>query len=183
MLLTITAALLNVTFFPYIYLPRPYIRLPIVKSGFRCVNLPDKAVLTITIDTAGRAYYSHSDPAVQAAAICAMAARYGIRFSPAQLAELRKLPYLGLDVRLLPAYLTAPTRQQLLLSGIPNAATNDQLTECILTARATSIRMLNSAPYINLEADGRTRAADIKRFTRTLQQQCLNRFYIRHLYY
>jgi hypothetical protein len=52
---------------------------------------------------------------------------------------------------------------------------------CVVTGRQSNIRLLNSAPYVVLNADGRTQMADIKRFVHALQRQNIHRFYARYL--
>ncbi|MCC3158349.1 hypothetical protein LJ737_13960 [Hymenobacter sp. 15J16-1T3B] len=160
----------------------PHVHLPVLNSGVsRC--MPDKGSIVISMDAAGRSYFSADSRSIQTATIQQLANRHNVHFSAAQQRELAQLPYLGMDVRQLPAYLSLPSyaRPQQALSGLPYNYSNDQLTACVITGRQSNIRLLNSAPYIVLNADSRTQMADIKRFMRTLQRQHLYRFYVRHL--
>lgn len=155
----------------------PPVQLPYLNRGQPC--LPDKGAVAISVDAAGRFYFSNDTRAVQTATIRQLAARYGVRFTRHQLTELEQLPYLGMDVRQLPAYLVLPLPERRLqrLTGLPHSYHNDQLTACLLLARRTHIEQLSSAPYVVLRADAQTTAADVKQFMHVLQRHHLNRFY------
>ncbi|KAA9332427.1 hypothetical protein F0P96_13215 [Hymenobacter busanensis] len=156
----------------------PYLLLPSTTERSYCG--PETNILTISLDKTNKVYFSHDSKSVQAAAIRQVAAKRGVYFTIFQQRELVKIPYLGMDVRKLPAYLSLPDyeRRKITLLGIPCSEGDNQLSECITAARAEALRGFDRMPLISIRTDYRLPYARIKNLFRNLQGLHLYRYYL-----
>lgn len=156
----------------------PYVRVPI--TSFKHTNgLRESHSLTLSIDSENRIYIAADNEKLQTAIIEQVAQQHRIRFTSAQLSELRKMSFLSQDIRRLPAWLTASTiERQQLPSGIPAMPGNDQLSEYIAVSISASLTLFDKPIFFTLRADERLTAAQIKYVISLLQRQGINRFHV-----
>ena len=136
--------------------------------------------MIISVDANRSIYFSHGSRAIQTEVVRRVAARHKVSLTKPQLLELQKQPFVGLDVRYLPAYLAlAPQeRHQIQLLGIPNNQLHDELADYISLARTVTLEQTGYNSYAVLELDKNLPAGDVKRIVRTLQQQGIRRPFI-----
>lgn len=171
-LLAALSCLLGV-YAPFNYEPTPAINLPFTHNQSSGCFLPDGPGIVISADNVKRVYFSHPNRAIQTETIRRVAARHGVGLNARQLAELRHIPFIGLEVQQLPQYLalSAQERQQLALPGIPTDDENNQLAEYIVVSRAVTLERADYNPYVVLEIDKNLAAVTVKRIMQTLRQQ------------
>jgi biopolymer transport protein ExbD len=152
---------------------------PPTSSGSAC--LPFRTHCIVTISQSGQLYFSTDNAALQAAVVTQVAGAHGIQLSARQRQQLQQLPYVGLDIRQMPALLALPTWQErtaLLKAGIPQPDQSEQLTEYIETTnRLTSAPDAVPALWI-IRADRRVSYCQFRQVARLLQQRNTDRIFL-----
>ncbi|MBC6607278.1 hypothetical protein H8B13_10650 [Hymenobacter sp. BT188] len=159
-------------------LPEPYVQLT-SSSGSGCLKIPEGRLGVISIDKQKRLYFSFDEP-YQSEIIKRVAARRKVRFTTDQLVELDKMPFLSMDIRYLPEYLSLPVyqRNNIDLSGIPSRLDNhidDQLAEYIAAAHSVLHYKNGLYPFFSIWADANLESHEVQRVICLLQQHNVNR--------
>ncbi|MBO0360049.1 biopolymer transporter ExbD [Hymenobacter sp. BT186] len=152
----------------------PSVDLP-TSSGFICI--PESEYYDITINKYHKLFFSIRDEPYRTAIIEQVAALHGVMFTSSQRQELRRMPYMGIDVRRLPEYFAASRAQRytLLKTGIPAS----QLGEYIDATRSTYMKRAGKSSFCFLRADKKTSFAAVKPIMHLLQQRKIKHFNIR----
>lgn len=116
--------------------------------------------------------------AVQAATIQAVAQRHGVTFTPSQIASLKDLPFLATNVENLPALLslTEFERSKRIRNQAITPLSEQQLMECIATAKTETNTRWRKPLYMFLQIDANTKMGQFERLTDMLQTLGNNRF-------
>ncbi|RSK36185.1 hypothetical protein [Hymenobacter metallilatus] len=134
--------------------------------------------IRITEDVAGRIYMYAKYPSAQSSYVEYVAAQQGIQLNAAQRRELLSLPYIGLPVKLLPAYLNIPVadRKQVVQVGIP-------VHELSAYIEAAKLKAPELNPFYGpfgvrcyLRLDERMAASQVKQVFRLFEQRGIHRF-------
>ncbi|GAB2474594.1 hypothetical protein GCM10011375_24330 [Hymenobacter qilianensis] len=141
--------------------------------------MPEGRLGIISIDKQKRLYFSFDEP-YQSEIIKRVAARRRVRFTATQLAELDKMPFLFMDVRQLPWYLSLSLlkRNNITLLGIPSRLDNDvddQLAECIAAAQSALHDKNGLYPFFSIRADANLEFHEVQRVFTLLQKHNVNR--------
>ena len=157
----------------------PAIDLPFTRNQSSGCTLLDGPGIVISAGADRRIYFKHDNRSVQTETVRRVAARHGIRLDARQLAELRQLAYIGLEVQQLPQYLALPPqeRQHSKLLGIPNDSSSDELAEYVAVSRAVTLNGAHYSPAIVLELDKNLSIGTVKRIMHTLRQQGIRQCY------
>lgn len=153
-------------------------------GGFQCgppnyaavISLNLKNQLSFSVPEIDRE--PHHGLEIQVKAIQQVAARRGIEFTPSQLATLRTLPFLALDIAQLPRFLSlsAVERSKLLNSQKLNPLTKEQLIECITAAKTSAISSVGIPLHLALKVDAEVKSPQIMHLIDLLQANGTNRF-------
>lgn len=165
---------------PFNYEPAPIVNLPFTRNQSSGCYLFDGPGVVIRADAAERLYFSHYNRAIQTETIRRVAAQHGVQLNNPQLAELRKLAYLGLDAHYLPAYLalSAQERQQIKLLGFSVDAGHNELAEYLAVSRTVALEQTAyHRPYVVLAFDKDLPMGTVRHIMRILQQQGIHRCY------
>ncbi|GAB3828293.1 biopolymer transporter ExbD [Hymenobacter jeollabukensis] len=143
-------------------------------------SLPDKGVLTITIDKDKRVFFSSDSQPVKLKALETVGAKYGQSFSDKEKKQFSLLPDFGLEAQQIKGFVNLPAEQRKAFKqpGIPTDSLNNQLAEWVMAARSANISVLNTAPYIAIKGDGLADVPTVKKVIKILQEKNLNRFYL-----
>ncbi|WP_227761699.1 ExbD/TolR family protein [Hymenobacter sp. 15J16-1T3B] len=143
-------------------------------------SLPDKGVLTITIDKDKRVFFSSDSQPVKMKALETVGAKYGQSFSDKEKKQFSLLPDFGLEAQQIKGFVNLPAEQRKAFKqpGIPTDSLNNQLAEWVIAARSANISVLNTAPYIAIKGDGLADVPTVKKVIKILQEKNLNRFYL-----
>lgn len=174
--LLLVACILLLSSARFAFPSQPAVRISTVAS-WQCVLEEGPAPLTISCD-AQRRLYVQFDDSMQAAMIERVAARHGLCLTSRQLSAAADMPYVGLPMRQLPAYLnlTALQRRQVPLSGISATAANNELREYIQVAQELTQQEYRRRGRIALRLYGQLSGADVQSLIRLLQAQSINRY-------
>lgn len=115
---------------------------------------------------------------IQTAAIKNVAAHHGITFTPYQLAELKSLPFLAVDVKQLPQLLSLPYNRRIQASTFATFGrlTEGQLEECIIASRDVARRRFQRPIVISLRVDAEAKTGKMMRIIDALQSNHISRF-------
>jgi biopolymer transport protein ExbD len=156
--------------------PEPLVELP-TSSG---VCVPSLITYDITIDKDNRIYFSIEDKKIQAAVIQHVASQHTVRLNKQQFQELNKLPYIGMDVRLLPAALAMPRiKRYSLQQGLPCTTSNNQLSELIGVARILYPTLTGRTISCAIRIDKRVPFAQVRTLIKILEHHNVTRFSIK----
>ena len=152
----------------------PYVQLPMA-STTSC--FPERHSLILSIDSRNRFYIAASEEKLQTAIIQQVAQQNCIYFTPAQLKELRKMPFLSQNIRQLPTWLLASkVERQLQPLGIPAVANEDQVSEFVAASTTVCEALYGKPIYFTLRADKSLTAVQVLKMVDLLQKQGINRF-------
>jgi biopolymer transport protein ExbD len=143
-------------------------------------RLPDKGVLTLTIDKDKRVFFSTESQQVKIKALEQVGAKYGVSFDDRQKKQFALLPDFGVPAQQLPSFLNmrGDQRKQVRQPGIPTDSLNNQLIEWVMAARSANINVFGTAPYIAIKGDGTADVPTVKNVIKILQEKNMNRFYL-----
>ncbi|MCR5886918.1 hypothetical protein LRS06_03830 [Hymenobacter sp. J193] len=111
---------------------------------------PPGKVLLISLDAQNRCYLSVEGQETQTAVIKAVAQQHGIRFTPAQLHKMQRLPFISQDIHRLPAWLSASAAEQY---AFPKGIPAPQLRQYLTIGKATGVALTMKPLFIALRAD------------------------------
>ncbi|MBC6988466.1 hypothetical protein [Hymenobacter sp. BT491] len=157
--------------------PTPPVRLPSINTQV-CWQTIDKALI-ISVDSKNRSYIEVNDDSLQSLLIQQVAAQHQVYFTKAQLKDLHKIPFLSHDIRLLPAWLSAPEsdRSQFPV-GIPATYRNNQVFDYISNANQVSRAVYGKRLYFCIRADKDLLLSQVIPLFQFLQKQHIKYFLI-----
>ncbi|WP_345222602.1 biopolymer transporter ExbD [Hymenobacter koreensis] len=174
-------AFLLVTFFMLTATPTEDVAVVVdTPSSVSDRKLPDKSVLTLTIDKDKRVFLSTESQVVKIKALEQVGAKYGVNFTEAQKKKFSLLPDFGVPVQQLGSFIdmSSSDRKAVKQPGIPIDSLNNQMMAWILAARSANINTFGQAPYIAIKGDGMADIPTVKTVIKNLQEENLNRFYL-----
>lgn len=122
--------------------------------------IPTENLMTVVVDSTGRAYWDFTDKKVRREVLREMSSRYDVSFTPEQEQRFVSLGAIGMPMSQLPTYLTlenATERGQMdrVSKGIPMDSTNNQLLDWIrVTQLVFSSGSDGKNPIVALKGDG-----------------------------
>ena len=104
--------------------------------------LPEKSIITISVDKDGRAFYNVDEQKVRKAVIERMGERYNVKFTPQEVKRFSVMASIGVPIKNLKEYLNADEKERKEINaktqGIPYDSLNNELREWLVTTiRAT----------------------------------------------
>ncbi|MDD3039345.1 biopolymer transporter ExbD [Bacteroides sp.] len=138
------------------------------------IKIPEKNVLQILIDPAGKVFMSLDKQQDMQAVLESMGNEYGIKFTPEQEKKFIISPTFGVPIGSMKQYLDLPEDQQdkiLKNEGIPCDSTDNQFKSWVRNARAA-----NADLRIAIKADASTPYSVIKNVMNSLQDLRENRY-------
>lgn len=139
------------------------------------ISLPEKNVIMITVDQAGRAFFNVEGQQIRTTILQKMAERYKIQFTPDEVKRFAVLSSFGMPMENMKQYLNAKEEERKQLNtqtkGIPIDSLNNQLSDWINFGR-------HAGPMysIAVRGDGEADVPTIKRVISILQDNKANRF-------
>lgn len=174
-------AFLLVTFFMLTATPTEDVAVVVdTPSSVSDKRLPDKGVLTLTIDKDKRLFLSTESQVVKIKALERVGAKYGVNFTETQKKKFSLLPDFGVPIQQLGSFIdmSSADRKTVKQPGIPYDSLNNQMMAWVLAARTANIATFNQAPYIAIKGDGTADVPTVKAVIKNLQEENLNRFYL-----
>jgi biopolymer transport protein ExbD len=137
-------------------------------------KLPEKNIMIISIDKKGKVFFSVDLPDTRKAALNAMAAKYGVKFSDEEATEFANLASVGLPIQDLKEYINMSSyeRSKVEQPGLPLDSLNNQLFDWILFSRQE-----NNAVTIAIKGDRDAEYDVASKVIATLQEQKVNKFH------
>ena len=139
------------------------------------ITLPDKNVIMITVDQAGRKFFNVEGQQIRATILQKMAERYKVQFTPDEVKRFTVLSSFGMPMENMKQYLNAKEEERKSMNkqtkGIPIDSLNNQLSDWINFGR-------HAGPNysIAVRGDGDADIPAIKRVISILQDNKANRF-------
>jgi biopolymer transport protein ExbD len=148
--------------------------------------LPQNTML-VTVDTGGRVFFSLEGKEVRKSLLNAMADKYKVKFSDAEVNRFLILPQFGVPMAQLPEYIRGGEKERAAIDkssiGIPMDSVNNQLGDWIAYGwnEKQIFQQTNKIPKENwcriaIKADGQTNYKAIKRVMDVFQDRNLNSF-------
>jgi biopolymer transport protein ExbD len=174
-------AFLLVTFFMLTATPTEDVAVVVdTPSSTSDKKLPEKNVITLTVDKDKRVFFSMESQQVKLTTLDRLGAKYGVSFNDAQKKRFAVLPDFGVPVQQLPSFLsmTPEGRKAVKQPGIPYDSLNNQMIEWVMAARNAHVEQFHQAPYIAIKGDGQADVPTVREVIESLQEKKLNRFYL-----
>lgn len=144
-------------------------------------------VMLVTLDTAGRAYFSLDGKEVRRNLLLTMGEQYKVKFTEAEVNRFLILPMFGVPMAQLPEYIRGDEKARAAIdkasAGIPMDSLNNQLGDWIAYGwnEKQIFQQTNDIPKENwcriaIKADGQTDYSKIKRVIAVFQERNLNSF-------
>lgn len=144
-------------------------------------------VMLVTVDTAGRAYFSLDGKEVRRNLLLTMGEQYKVKFTEAEVNRFLILPMFGVPMSQLPEYIRGDEKARAAIDltsvGIPMDSLNNQLGDWIAYGwnEKKTWESQNNIPKENgcrvaIKADGKTNYKVIKRVIQVFQERNLNSF-------
>ncbi|MET4106768.1 biopolymer transport protein ExbD [Hymenobacter sp. UYP22] len=174
MLLLSTLFMSSATFAP----PLPFVQLP--ASTYTGCHLMDNfsSNIGVSVGETGRIYLDFFDEQAQRRIVESVAKESGYRFGAVQWQELSHLPYIGLPVNELPAYLALPSsrRRHAALLGVPVAELPAYIRAAVKEGRRQEYWARH--PHVFLRIDKHLSAERVNQILRVFRQNGIHRFYL-----
>jgi len=137
------------------------------------IRLPEVDILTITISKEGAVFFNLDGKYTKQTLIQKMGEKYGVPFSPDQIARFSVLPSFGLPVASLPQYIDmGPDERKLVKqSGIPVDSAHNELADWIVMARISNPKL-----RIAIKGDSDSNYPIVKDVIETLVDRKVTRF-------
>jgi len=137
------------------------------------IRLPEVDILTITISKDGAVFFNLDGKYTKQQLIQKMGEKYGIPFTPDQIARFSVLPSFGIPVASLPQYIDmGPDERKLVTqSGIPVDSTHNELADWIVMARISNPKL-----RIAIKGDSDSNYPIVKDVIKTLVDRKVTRF-------
>lgn len=148
-------------------------------SSISETKLMDDGVVLLTMDKAGKVFYSMNGQATRVAILEDMSKRYNVPFTEAQTKTFSKLESFGVPIAQLPALLDLKPeeRKQFKQSGIPCDTTANELVGWVEAAMIAYSTEKGEKPKIAIKGDGKADYVAVKRLIDALQAKNFNTFY------
>ncbi len=144
-------------------------------SSISEILLPQKDVMIISVDAAGRTYFGIDGQYNREGLIAKMATLKGVTFTPEEIHEFSLLEQFGLPFSQLKGYLALPSDKRADFNktspGIPIDSLNNELGDWIWQARLT-----NNLIRVAIKGDMETQYPVVKRIMKVVQEKKVNRF-------
>ena len=144
------------------------------------LKAPESDILTLTIDSKKRVFFGYDKESVKAAALQAVAAKYGVSFTPTQVKQFSLLPNFGVPIQQLGSYLNKDNEQRKALNptlpGVPYDSLNNQMVTWVLEARKANVSLFKKPTYIAIKGDGDADVETVQKVIKVLQENNINRF-------
>ena len=144
------------------------------------LTIPESDILTLTIDGKKRVFFGYDKAPIKAAALQAVAAKYGVSFTPTQVKQFSLLPNFGVPIQQLGSYLNKDNEQRKALNptlpGVPYDSLNNQMITWVLEARKANASLFKKPTYIAIKGDGDADVETVQKVIKVLQENNINRF-------
>ncbi|TDN38935.1 biopolymer transporter ExbD [Hymenobacter sp. UV11] len=141
---------------------------------------PDSDILTLTIDDKKRVFFGYDKAPVKEAAIKAVAAKYGVSFTPTQIKQFSLMPNFGVPIGQLGSYLDKNTEERKALNpklpGVPYDSLNNQVIDWVLEARKANAAIFKKPTFLVIKGDGNADVKTVQTVIKILQEKDINRF-------
>ena len=150
--------------------------LPASSTWFCKLSENNQAIISLTAKN--QLAFSVTAPAIQAAAIKAVALQHHVKLAPFELTQLATIPLLTIDVESLPAYLALPVGQRTSLNRPSELAplSETKLVECVSKAKDFAKTLALGPMNIALRIDSDVKMSAVNHLTALLQGQGTNHF-------
>ena len=130
----------------------------------------------ISLTAKNQLAFSVTSPAIQTAAIKAVALQHHVRLTPTELVELAKIPLLSINVESLPSYLGQPASKRNSLNQLSELSplSERELVECISKARELANTSAHGPMKIAVRIDSETKMNAVNHLTALLEGQGTN---------
>ena len=137
------------------------------------IKLPDKDMLTISVDKKGGVFFGVDDQNTRRLLLEKMALKYNISFTPSEIQEFSLIPTFGASVSALKGILNLSNtdRNKLIQPGIPVDSVHNELKDWIQLARLSNPKL-----RIAVKGDREVNYTVVKDVIATLQEQNINKF-------
>jgi len=142
-------------------------------SSISEIKLPDKDMLTISVDKKGGVFFGVDDQNTRRILLEKIAQKYNISFTPSEIHEFSLLPTFGASVASLKGILDMDdaTRNKYIQPGIPTDSTHNELKDWVQFARLSNPKL-----RIAVRGDREVNYDIVKNVIATLQDQNINKF-------
>lgn len=141
---------------------------------------PASDILTLTVDDKKRVFFGYDKAPVKEAALKAVAAKYGVTFSPTQVKQFSLMPNFGVPINQLGSYLDKNTEERKALNpklpGIPYDSLNNQMIDWVLEARKANAAIFKKPTFLVIKGDGNADVKTVQTVIKELQEKDINRF-------
>ncbi len=141
---------------------------------------PDSDILTLIVDDKKRVFFGYDKAPVKEAALKAVAAKYGVTFSPTQVKQFSLMPNFGVPINQLGSYLDKNTEERKALNpklpGIPYDSLNNQMIDWVLEARKANAAIFKKPTFLVIKGDGNADVKTVQTVIKDLQEKDINRF-------
>ena len=137
------------------------------------IKLPDKDMLTISVDKKGGVFFGVDDQNTRRLLLEKMAQKYNISFTPSEIQEFSLIPTFGASVSALKGILNLSNtdRNKLIQPGIPVDSVHNELKDWVQLARLSNPKL-----RIAVKGDREVNYTVVKDVIATLQEQNINKF-------
>jgi len=145
----------------------------ITPSSVSEITLPDVDIMTITISNEGNVFFALEGQQYKEKLLQKMGEKYGIEFTPKEIAQFNVLPSFGVPVSQLKGLLALRPgeRAKYTQLGIPSDSLNNELSDWVWQSR-----LANNNVRVAIKGDQDVPYPVIKQVISTLQSRKVNRF-------
>jgi len=144
------------------------------------LHAPDSDILTLTVDDKKRVFFGYDKAPIKEAALKAVAAKYGVTFTPTQIKQFSLMPNFGVPIQQLGSYLDKDTEQRKALNptlpGVPYDSLNNQMIDWVMEARKANAALFHKPTYLVIKGDGNADVKTVQTVIKELQEKDINRF-------
>ena len=142
-------------------------------SSVSDIQIPERDVLTITIDPEGKVFYNMDGQFYRQEVIAKMGELHGIQFSPEETRTFALLSSVGVPLGSMKQFLSLPTEERKAIKqpGIPCDSIGNELAEWVLQSR-----LVNRKLRIAIKGDQDAPYPTVKKVLKTLVDRKVNRF-------
>ncbi len=144
------------------------------------LHAPDSDILTLTVDDKKRVFFGYDKAPIKEAALKAVAAKYGVTFTPTQIKQFSLMPNFGVPIGQLGSYLDKNTEERKALNpklaGVPYDSLNNQMIDWVMEARKANAALFHKPTYLVIKGDGNADVKTVQTVIKELQEKDINRF-------
>ena len=140
-------------------------------------KIPENHQTIVSLTAKNQLAFSVTSPAIQTAAIRAVALLHQVRLTPTELVELAKIPLLKVNVESLPAYLGQPVSKRNSSNQLSKLSplSENELVECLSKARELANTLTLGKMRIAVRIDAETKMSAVNHLTALIEGQGTNR--------